>query len=197
MAHDRERVNRVLTSLNHGQLVSSTSASDYHAQHSVLRERIVEHLFVADVLQRLWQMKVRDVELLRSEIDAGGYDLVFGSRTGLRYVQLKATLSGGATRKVKVNLKLAGRPGGCVIWILIADDLNFQGFRWLGGDPGEPLPPIDGLKVARHSKGNSLGEKAERPGQRVVPKSRFQTIPDLDALLLKLFGERGLEPSDR
>lgn len=47
-----------------------------HSLHSTLRERIVEHVFIGDALRRLWQREVRDVEILRSEFDAGGYDLV-------------------------------------------------------------------------------------------------------------------------
>ena len=50
-----------------------------HAIHSTLREQIVEHVFVGDVLRRLWQRGVTDVEVLRSEFDAGGYDLVVSS----------------------------------------------------------------------------------------------------------------------
>ena len=46
--------------------------------NSTLRERIVEHLFVGKALQWLWNRnpRVTDVEVLRSEFDAGGYDLV-------------------------------------------------------------------------------------------------------------------------
>jgi hypothetical protein len=44
--------------------------------HSTLRERIVEHAFVGDALRLLWRNGVVDVEVLRSEFDAHGYDLV-------------------------------------------------------------------------------------------------------------------------
>jgi hypothetical protein len=53
-----------------------TGAETSHFLHSTLRERIVEHVFVGDALRRLWQHGVTDVEVLRSEFDAGGYDLV-------------------------------------------------------------------------------------------------------------------------
>lgn len=46
-----------------------------HYAQSTLRERIVEHVFLLDALRRLWQRKVTEVEVLRSEFDAGGYDL--------------------------------------------------------------------------------------------------------------------------
>jgi hypothetical protein len=38
--------------------------------HSTLRERIVEHVFVGDVLRTLWKRGVTDVEILRPEFDA-------------------------------------------------------------------------------------------------------------------------------
>ncbi len=44
--------------------------------HSTLRERIVEHAFVGDALRLLWRSGVVDVEVLRSEFDAHGYDLL-------------------------------------------------------------------------------------------------------------------------
>ncbi len=47
-----------------------------HYLNSTLRERIVEHVFVGETLRTLWQLGVTDVEVLRSEFDAGGYDLV-------------------------------------------------------------------------------------------------------------------------
>ena len=48
--------------------------------HSTLRERIVEHVFVGDALRALWRLGGHDVEVLRSEFDAHGYDLVMARR---------------------------------------------------------------------------------------------------------------------
>jgi hypothetical protein len=56
--------------------------------HSVLRERIVEHVFVGDVLRTLWRRGVTDVEILRPEFDAHGYDVVMSCGTVVRHVQL-------------------------------------------------------------------------------------------------------------
>ena len=49
---------------------------DMHSHHSTLRERIVEHVFVGEALRTLWRRGITDVEVLRSEFDAHGYDLV-------------------------------------------------------------------------------------------------------------------------
>src|SRR3954468_11585093 len=96
-----------------------TEEANPHSTHSVLRERIVEHVFVGDALRRLWQCGITDVEVLRSEFDAGGYDLVVGSKGVLRHIQFKSTRLDGKAASVKVSLKLAEKPSGCVIWIIV------------------------------------------------------------------------------
>lgn len=159
-----------------------------HFTSSVLRERIVEHVFVGELLRRLWQRGVIDVEVLRSEFDAGGYDLVFGWKTIIRHVQFKTVRLGGKAGSVKVSLKLAEKPSGCVIWIVIDDDLRLAHYLWYGGAPGEPLPDIQAFPIAKHVKPSANGKKAERPGHRVVAAGRFAKLDDLDAVIARLFG---------
>jgi hypothetical protein len=57
--------------------------------HSTLRERIVEHVFIGDVLRTLWRHGVTDVEILRPEFDAYGYDVVMSRGAIVRHLQLK------------------------------------------------------------------------------------------------------------
>ena len=40
-----------------------------HSEHSMLRELIIEHLFIGAALQKFWQAGVTDVEVLRSEAE--------------------------------------------------------------------------------------------------------------------------------
>ena len=47
--------------------VDLSGEHDAHFRHSVLRERIVEHVFIGEVLRRLWVRGITDVEVLRSE----------------------------------------------------------------------------------------------------------------------------------
>jgi hypothetical protein len=61
-------------------------------------------------------------------------------------------------------------------------------YRFFGSEAGQPLPSLDGFKVAKHTKGNARGVKAERKAIRVVPKSRFRPIPGIRALVETLFG---------
>ena len=67
-------------------LIEIEEAEGAHSIHSTLRERIVEHVFIGDALRRLWQLGVSDVEVLRSEFDTGGYDLVMSYRKVVRHI---------------------------------------------------------------------------------------------------------------
>lgn len=166
----------------------TTEVQDDHARNSVLREIILEHFFIGEVLKRLWQNRIFDVEVLRSEFDAGGYDVVVSRGELVRHVQLKSRLSGTSSRSVSIGLRLAKRPSGCVIWMVVDDKLEFEKFLYFGREAGEPLPDPSGFKIAKHAKGNKDGVKAEKPEHRVVPESKFETLNTIDEVIEKLLG---------
>jgi hypothetical protein len=167
-----------------------TLAEGSHYFHSSLRERIVEHVFVGDALRQLWKRGAMDVEVLRSEFDAGGYDLVMAYRKTVRHIQFKSTTVGSKAARVSVNLKLAEKPSGCVIWLVVSPkELEITSYRWFGGLPGEPLPEIKDLKITKQTRANAMGFKAEKPGHRLVPSSRFKQLASIDAVLDRLFGD--------
>jgi len=93
------------------------AAAESLSAHSSAREKVLEHLFVGELLRCLWQRGIRDMEVLRAEVDMGGYDLVLEANGVLRYVQLKSSYRASKTARVPVNINLARKPGGCVIWI--------------------------------------------------------------------------------
>lgn len=68
--------------------------------HSSSREALIEHVFIAEVLQEAWFAREQLVEVLRSEVDAAGYDVVFECGPITRHVQLKASDAGGKTSLV-------------------------------------------------------------------------------------------------
>ena len=47
-----------------------------HFEHSSLRESILEHAFVGDLLRCLGRRRHRDIDVLQADVDRGGYDLV-------------------------------------------------------------------------------------------------------------------------
>jgi hypothetical protein len=159
-----------------------------HSIHSTLRENIIEHLFAGELLRQLWRRDIFDAEILKSEFDAGGYDLVLTCQNLTRHIQLKVSRLGGARNDINVSLRLTEKPSGCVVWIIVDDDLNFCEFRWFGSVEGGPLPDISNFKVVKHTKGNAEGVKGERLGHRVVKKSSFDTLQDMDHLLASLLG---------
>jgi len=168
--------------------VDAAGEHDAHFRHSVLRERIVEHVFIGETLRRLWVRGITDVEVLRSEFDAGGYDLVMCRGPVVRHIQFKVSRVDGKTAAIKASLRLAEKPSGCVLWILVTSALELQTFLWFGGAPGQPLPDIANLRVAQHTKANVKGIKLERPDHRVIPRSRFESLGSLDEVLQRLFG---------
>lgn len=170
------------------QTDQQTGHSDQHTVHSVLRERIVEHLFIGRILQLLWQRGVMDVEVLRSEFDAGGYDLVMSYGNIVRHIQLKVAVAGGKRASVTANLNLLQKPSGCIIWIVVTQKLDFESFLWFGNPPRQPLPDIRDMKVAMHTKANADGVKLIRPNQRIIPRSAFAPLLSLEEVLERLFG---------
>ena len=44
------------------------------------------------------------------------------------------------------------------------------------------------MKVAKHTKGNAEGTKAQRPNHRIIQRSKFESLDTLDAVLSRLFG---------
>jgi hypothetical protein len=159
-----------------------------HFLHSTLREKIAEHLFIGGLLRRLWQLGVFDAEVLRSEFDAGGYDLVLSCREIVRHIQFKTIIAGGKAQSVKLSLRLAEKPSGCAVWMVLGDDLTIRSFYWFGGEPGQPLPDIREAKIAKHTKADATGKKAGRDNHRIVARSRFDEVPSLDKLIAKLLG---------
>jgi hypothetical protein len=62
-----------------------------HYVQSSLREKLLEHVFIGELLRCLWRSGRRDIEVLRAEIDASGYDLVLECNGVLRHVQFKSS----------------------------------------------------------------------------------------------------------
>src|SRR5467141_4749673 len=47
-----------------------------HSSDSSLREQAIGHVFLGQLLTFMWRSGARDIEILKSEVDRGGYDLV-------------------------------------------------------------------------------------------------------------------------
>lgn len=154
-------------------------------------EQLVEHVFISELLQEVYYRYGMTVEVLRSEIDASGYDVVFECNGIIRHVQLKTSKVDGRTSRQKINVALAEKPSGCVVWIIrhegTSDCRMRLSYRFYGSDDGQPLPSLEGFNIAKHTKGNKDGIKAERPSIRVIPKGQFRIIETTTELAKCLF----------
>lgn len=170
-------------------MASGIAAVDLGAADlSVAREKILEHRLISD-LGALMLRRGVTMDVLRSEFDAQGHDVVLEATGVIRHVQLKATLEGGKRRNVDINVKLRSKPSGCIVWMTVdPSTLSIGRYLWFGGEPGEPLPHL-GERVTRHSKGNAAGTKALRPALRNLPASAFESLEgSLETLAKRLFG---------
>lgn len=160
-----------------------------HSNHSSFREMLLEQLFLGEILREFWLSRDYALEVLRPQVDNSGYDLVLDAGSVVRHIQLKASHGGARTTKVNINLRLAQKPSGCVIWVEFdPNTLALGPFFWFGSSPGKPLSGISRLRVAKHTKGNSEGIKSERPNIREIPKSKFTEVASIEELLVLLFG---------
>lgn len=167
-----------------------------HSMYSSYRESILEHLFAAAVMRHLWLDGFRRLELLKSQVDNSGYDLVLEENAVTRHIQLKASHHGAATPRVGINIALGEKPSGCVVWSFFDEaTLDIGPFLWFGGAPGERLPDISELQVVRHTKANARGIKTERPNMRYIPRAKFERINTVEVLVLRLFGPRPAPPT--
>ena len=154
--------------------------------HSTLRERIVEHVFVGEVLRTLWRRGVTDVEVLRPEFDAHGYDIVLSRGPIVRHVQLKTS----ASRSISLGRALAEKPSGCVVWIVIdARTLELGPFHWFGGAPGEPLPDISAFPNPRRPTHNAQGVRPLRMNHHELRRTACEKLSTIDAVAERMFGE--------
>lgn len=159
-----------------------------HYTHSSYRETVVEHLFVGELLRVLWMRGPEHAEVLRPQVDDAGYDVVIEANSTIRHIQLKSSSLTAKTSRQQVHQGLAGKPSGCIIWVRFDDQMRLGPFLWFGAEPGQPLPELASFSIAKHTKANASGHKAERPNKRVIPKGRFRVIDDIEGVADALFG---------
>src|SRR5947209_4714095 len=81
-----------------------------HSSDSSLREQALGHIFLGQLLAFMWRHDRRDIEVLKSEVDRGGYDMVLESKGVIRHVQLKSSFRGSKVRAVDVSTRLLCKP---------------------------------------------------------------------------------------
>lgn len=186
---DEGKIRHFVGNATFAMVVANLSADpmsdESHFRHSSLREKVLEHLVVGELLRCLWRKGHRDIELLRAEVDAGGYDLVVDCNGVQRHIQLKASHKTAKTRNIPVNTRLMAKPSGCIVWVIFdAETMELGPFYWFGQKPGQVVADLGG-RVARHTRGT----KKERPAIRLLKRGQFTKIPTMDELVTVLVGE--------
>lgn len=161
-------------------------------QESKTVEKLTEHIFLAEVLQECWFRRRKPVEVLRSEVDASGYDLVLEVDGTIRHVQLKASRMGAKTIRQTINSKLQERAGGCIVWLFYELDPRTWrvelSYLWRDLEV-EPLPEkVRSSYTRRKAKAQDAGDYERQlpsrgrhvgPGRAPVPRYREGCLAEL------------------
>jgi len=160
-----------------------------HTEHSSYREKLIEHLFLGELMKLSWLHHNCSLEVAKPEVDNSGCDAIAEANGVIRHIQIKTTHIGGKAASQKVHVRLAEKPSGCVVWIYFDEkNMRLGPFLYFGSAAGEPMPDISERKVAKHTKGNKDGFKAERQNLRVLPKGAFTRIESIEGIYAQLFG---------
>src|SRR5260370_29363772 len=125
---------------NHQPSPTGTEPSP-HSADSSLREQALGHVFLGQLLTFMWQSGARDIEVLKSEVDRGGYDVVLEANGIIRHVQLKSSFRGSKVREVDVRTKLLRKPGGCILWLEIdSESPAIERYFLVCGQGRDPVP---------------------------------------------------------
>jgi hypothetical protein len=135
-----------------------TDIRKQHYLNSSFREKLIEHLFVGELLKLSWKAGPCSLEIAKPEVDCQGYDIVAEENGVIRHIQLKASYHDETTAQQKVHIALASKPSGCIIWIYFDEEtLELGPFLFYGGPAGEPLPDLSDQRVAKHTRGDAQG----------------------------------------
>ena len=88
-----------------------------HFEHSSFREKLIERLFIGEMLKLSWQKDDCQLEVMKPEVDNAGCDIVLEENSVVRHIQLKTSKFGAKKSGQNVNIRLANKPSGCIVWI--------------------------------------------------------------------------------
>ena len=127
---------------------------DFIAQNSRFFENILEHRFAFDLARQLvLEESPRLLNIMRSEVDAFGVDLVLSVADVSRHVQMKTRSGSPPANAYSISEALWSISGGCVVWMrydpVSLEPTNYNLF-------GLPIPTMDKF------------QKSDRKGFRMV-----------------------------
>jgi len=160
------------------------------SENSTYLEKALHHIFLGSILQYMWSKDLSLLEIYSSEVDNNGFDVILSTETVTRYIQLKATNIHASRSRVDVNIRLAKKNGGCLIWMFYDPfSLEITEYLFFGGEIGKPFPNISQFKTGQYTRINASGERPFRKNIKLIPKRYFERIPNIALLVQKLFNE--------
>jgi hypothetical protein len=157
-------------------------AKFYDSDFSTFFEKMYQHIFVYEVLDKALSMSLK-VSILNGEVDAYGYDIVLICNNIVRHVQLKG-VEKDKLKKQSVHILLGDKPCGCVIvlvWKVIRERVVFEYFYY-GSNSKTPLL----LKTFRNSK-DPKNPKKRKKNKKDIPKKEFRRLNDIFEVISILF----------
>lgn len=174
----------------------STFTNFMHFESSVTREKMLLHIFLADVYKWFWlkntrkseniqshDRKTQEIEILFSEVDNAGYDIVFILGPHKRFIQLKSKIDSSKGKLIPVNAKLAEKNTGdrssvgCIVLIEVAaKDLSVKyGYFEIPND-------LSSFKDAKRPK-----TPTTRKNTKLVSTRNFESFSNVAGLLKRVF----------
>lgn len=77
-----------------------------HSLHSSLREKMLEHLFIGELLKTLWRKGLFDIEGSKPEVDNAGTDIIVTRGKVIRHIQLKSSFTSAKTARQNIHIGL-------------------------------------------------------------------------------------------
>jgi hypothetical protein len=67
---------------------------------------VLEQLFVGEVMRYSWQHHLPRIDILKSQVNNSGYDIVLEAHGIMRHIQLKPSHVGAAAPGVGINIEV-------------------------------------------------------------------------------------------
>ena len=160
-----------------------------HTHFSSYREKLIEHLFLGDLLKLSWLKYKCSLEIARPEVDNSGYDAIAEANGIVRHIQIKTSVVGGKTASQKIHRKLAVSPApACSGSTSMKRQWNSgrtctSAHRNLAGQ-------WKALSVVRRPSTPRATKMGSKQSERTYasPKGAFSRLSSLEAVYEQLFG---------
>jgi hypothetical protein len=89
--------------------MKTVTISNKESRHSSFREEMFEHRFIAELMEHCWESDFFNFEVLHSEIDNSGYDLLISIGDESNYLQFKVTKENSKVDEFPIHGKLINK----------------------------------------------------------------------------------------